>query len=138
MTGLVEKFAAVIRDVQPEQVYVPHRGDAHGDHKRVFDAATACLKWFRVPSVARVLVYETPSETGFGMDPAAAPFWPNVFVKIDGHLEEKLQVLRLYPGEMGEFPFPRSEEAVRALAAWRGSLCGARAAEAFCLLKEIL
>ena len=38
---------------------------------------------------------------------------------------------------MGEFPFPRSEGAVRALAAWRGSLCGHEAAEAFLLLKEI-
>jgi hypothetical protein len=38
---------------------------------------------------------------------------------------------------MGDFPFPRSEECVRAQAVLRGSQAGVHAAEAFMVLKEI-
>jgi hypothetical protein len=39
---------------------------------------------------------------------------------------------------MGTFPFPRSEENIRALAMYRGATAGVEAAEAFVLLKEVL
>ncbi|MDF2684612.1 MAG: GlcNAc-PI de-N-acetylase, partial [Brevibacillus sp.] len=53
-------------------------------------------------------------------------------------LEQKLEIMRVFDSEMGEFPFPRSEEAIRALATLRGSASGSKAAEAFMLLKEVL
>jgi hypothetical protein len=43
-----------------------------------------------------------------------------------------------YASELGEFPFPRSFETIRALAALRGSTAGCKAAEAFQLLRERL
>jgi LmbE family N-acetylglucosaminyl deacetylase len=78
------------------------------------------------------------SETEFGLSPLVAPFRPNLFIDISENLEEKLQVLAIYAGEMTAFPFPRSEVTVRALAQWRGSQCGCHAAEAFMTIKEIL
>ncbi len=48
----------------------------------------------------------------------------------------KLQLLRCYQSELGEFPFPRSESAVRALAQVRGAQSGFIAAEAFQLLRD--
>lgn len=135
---LVRKIGAVFSEVKPTVVYVPHRGDAHSDHAAVFDAAAACCKWFRYPSVKRVLVYETLSETDFGLSPDANGFRPNVFADITPHLEAKLEIMRIFASEMGRFPFPRSEEAIRALAALRGAACGCSAAEAFMLLREIV
>ncbi len=123
--------------LQPELVYVPYRHDAHTDHAVVFDCAMACCKWFRNPSVRRILAYETLSETGFGFDPEGKGFQPQVFVDIEPWLEKKIQALKIYAGEISRFPFPRSEEAVRALATFRGSTAGCRAAEAFMLIKEI-
>jgi len=41
-----------------------------------------------------------------------------------------------YESETGEFPFPRSEKTIRALAALRGSQSGFDAAEAFELVYE--
>ena len=45
--------------------------------------------------------------------------------------------METYDGEMGDFPFPRSEQAIRALATLRGSQVGCSAAEAFMIIKDI-
>ena len=123
--------------VQPDTVYVPYRNDAHSDHAAVFDAAVACCKSFRQPSIRRVHAYETLSETEFGLRPDDAGFRPNAFVDTSRWLDRKIDIMRLYDGEMGRFPFPRSEECIRAQAMLRGSQAGVAAAEAFMVLKEI-
>ena len=135
MGEVIQKFSEVFRDFEPEEVLIPHRGDVHTDHRVVFDAASACCKWFRYPSVRRVLAYETLSETGFGLDQVAT-FTPNVFVDISSFLERKIELLQIYKSELGKFPFPRSETAVRALAQYRGATAGFEGAEAFQLLIE--
>jgi LmbE family N-acetylglucosaminyl deacetylase len=107
----------------------------HTDHRAVFDAGAACAKWFRYNSIRRVFAYETLSETEFTLD-AQPPFAPNFFVDITNFLERKLEIMAVYQSEMSEFPFPRSVEAIRALASLRGASSGFRAAEAFQLLRE--
>jgi LmbE family N-acetylglucosaminyl deacetylase len=134
MSDIVRDIGAVVSEFEPEEVLLPHRGDAHTDHRIVFDAAAACTKWFRYPSVRQVLGYETLSETDFGLDPESQ-FRPTVFVDIEDQLEQKLEVMALYRSEIGEFPFPRSVEAVRSLARLRGAASGFAAAEAFELLR---
>ena len=135
---LVDKMSAAFKAARPDVAYLPHPGDVHSDHRVAFEAATACAKWFREPAPRRVLAYETLSETDAALDATAQPFRPNVFVDITAHLERKLDILQCYAGEIGEFPFPRSLEAVRSLARVRGAAAGCAAAEAFQLLKEIL
>jgi len=133
---VIEGISSVFKKTLPNVVYLPYRGDVHTDHRVVCDAAAACTKWFRYPQVNRILAYETLSETGFGIDPDSGGFQPNVFVNIESHLEMKLRIFEAYEKEGGEFPFPRSEEAIRALAILRGASSGFKAAEAFMLLKE--
>lgn len=124
--------------IEPEVVYIPYRGDVHSDHKVVFDVVASCTKCFRYNSIRRVLAYETISETDFGINPDILGFRPNVFVNISNYLEKKIQALNMYPSELGDFPFPRSEQAVRSLARLRGVAAGCNAAEAFMLLKQII
>jgi LmbE family N-acetylglucosaminyl deacetylase len=135
MDTLVSRVSEVFRDFEPEEVLLPHPGDAHSDHRVTFDAVSACTKWFRYPRVRRVLTYETLSETDAGLDPARV-FQPTVFVDVSDYLERKIEMMRVYESEMGEFPFARSERALRALAETRGTQGGFVAAEAFVLLKE--
>jgi LmbE family N-acetylglucosaminyl deacetylase len=137
MGDLIGALSKVFRAVCPDTVYLPYRNDVHSDHAAVFDAAVACCKSFRLSFVKRVYAYETLSETEFGLRPDDFGFRPNLFVDIEDRLERKLQILSLYSGEIGAFPFPRSEECVRAQAILRGSQAGTRAAEAFMVLKEI-
>lgn len=136
MSILVAKISEVFADFQPDEVLLPYPGDVHSDHRLTFEAASACTKWFRYPSVKRVLAYETPSETDFGIDPRNSGFKPNVFVDIGLQLERKIELMKIYESEIGVFPFPRSEKTLRALAQLRGSQAGFEAAEAFMLLRE--
>lgn len=135
---IVVAIKNIFERINPEIVYLPFFGDVHTDHKVVFDSTVSCTKWFRQPSIKRVLAYETLSETEFGLNPECRGFQPNVFVNIDQFIAEKLSILSLYDGELGIFPFPRSVEAVTALAKVRGVAAGCNAAEAFMLLKEII
>lgn len=135
MANLIEAVGKALKTVEPEWVYVPCPHDIHTDHKAVFDAVASAAKWFRSPSVERILAYETLSETGFALETDGG-FKPNVYVDIGDYLNGKIEIMSLYRGEMGPFPFPRSEAAIRALAALRGAEAGFKAAEAFMLLKE--
>lgn len=134
---IVSAISSVIASVQPKIVYTVYRNDAHSDHEVVFDAVMSATKSFRYPFVKRVLVFETISETDFGMKPEDGGFRPNVFHNISSFLHEKLDILDIYESEMGVFPFPRSREALIALAQLRGSQSNCEAAEAFMLIKEI-
>jgi len=135
MGDLVSAFSEIFTSFSPGEVLIPHRGDVHSDHRVTFDAVAACVKWFRYSSVQRVLAYETVSESEFGLSRETA-FQPNYFVDIAAHLERKLEIMAEYPSELGEFPFPRSLQTIRALAQWRGANAGYLAAEAFELLRE--
>lgn len=133
---LIAGLGRAVSETKPTTLLLPYEGDAHSDHGLVFRAGTACAKWFRYPSLRRVLAYETISETDFGLRPSDPGFKPNVFVNISAQLERKLAILKTYEGELGTFPFPRSVEAITALARVRGAASGHKAAEAFLLLRE--
>lgn len=135
---LIAKISGIFQTVKPEVVYLPFSGDVHSDHAVAADAVMSCCKWFRNASIKRILAYETLSETEFGIRPDTLGFRANVFVDIGDFLEQKLEILQIFAGELGEFPFPRSIEALRALAMLRGATAGCQAAEAFVLLREII
>lgn len=134
---IIESISTVIRKENPDIIYLPYHGDVHTDHKIVFDAVISCTKWFRYSSIKRILCYETLSETDFGINPDYNGFRPNAFVNIEEFIEKKIDVMKIYESELGAFPFPRSEQAIQALAMLRGAASGCKAAEAFMLLKEI-
>jgi len=137
MGEIVTAIGNVVTQVAPHTLYVPHAHDVHTDHGVVATAARACSKWFRYPSVRRILAYETPSETDFALPPQGPGLTLNYYIDIGPFLERKLALLRLYEEELGDFPFPRSLRAVEALARVRGAASGCQAAEAFSLLKAI-
>ena len=134
---LVSALGDIVKRINAEILYVPYRNDAHSDHAAVFDAAAACAKTFRYPSIRSVRAYETLSETEFGIRPDDSGFRPNLFFDISDQLERKLEIMSFFAGELGVFPFPRSEVTMRAQAHLRGSQVGVNAAEGFMLLKEV-
>jgi LmbE family N-acetylglucosaminyl deacetylase len=137
MGELVATISESFKKIRAEVVYLPYRGDIHSDHAVTFDAVAACTKWFRYPCVKRVLAYEIASETDTAINPDTNAFRANTFVDITPYLDRKIQIMNIYACEMGDFPFPRSEKALRALAAVRGMAAGFEAAEAFMLLREL-
>ncbi|NUM88968.1 MAG: PIG-L family deacetylase [Bdellovibrionales bacterium] len=136
MGKLIDALGAVVRMIAADEVYLPFWGDAHSDHRVVFEAGASATKWFRYPSVRRVLCYETPSETDQQLNSSKAIFVPNRYVNVAPWLERKLEALAVYKSEVQEYPGPRSKRAVRALAEWRGAQSGFDAAEAFMVIRE--
>ncbi|KGM27555.1 GlcNAc-PI de-N-acetylase [Photorhabdus luminescens] len=135
---IIKRLAEVISSIRPEQIWTAYRNDAHSDHEIVYDCVMSCSKIFRYPYVKRILAYETLSETDFGMKPEDGGFRPNVFIDISAYLERKLTIMGVFKSEIGEFPFPRSEKALRALATLRGVQSGCEGAEGFMLIKEVM
>lgn len=134
---LIDAISAVIKQINPTILYLPFWGDIHSDHYHVFEAASVCTKNFRYPSVKKVRVYETLSETEYAIRPDRQ-FLPNLWIDISLYLEKKIQILQVYESELGEHPFPRSLDNVRALARLRGAVANCDAAEAFMSIKEVL
>jgi LmbE family N-acetylglucosaminyl deacetylase len=65
-----------------------------------------------------------------------ANFQPTVFIDITAHLEAKVAAMQMVTAQIKPFPHCRSAEALRALAALRGSTVGRHAAEAFVLIRQ--
>ena len=132
----IDKIREVFTKVQPEMLILPDYNDAHSDHKKVFEWCYSCSKVFRFPYIKKIMTMEIVSETDFGKP--ENPFIPNFYVDITEYLEEKINSLNIYDTELGEPPFPRSIEHVKALATVRGAAAGVKYAEAFRMIKYIM
>jgi LmbE family N-acetylglucosaminyl deacetylase len=137
LLDMIPKISNVFKVVEPEVIYTLNRSDAHSDHRYLSDAVMACTKSFRYPYLKKVLMYECISETEFAPAFPEKVFIPNYFVDITEYIESKLEIMRIYESELGQPPFPRSEENIRALARFRGSSVGCHFAEAFQVVKII-
>ena len=134
---IIEPMRAAIEAVDPDIVYLVHRGDVHSDHRVTFDAAIAVLKPFRAGARTSIYSYECTSSTNMAPPFPQNAFIPQAFGNISGYLERKLEILSLYETEIFEPPHPRSLDAVRALAQYRGASVSVTAAEAFCVIREL-
>jgi N-acetylglucosamine malate deacetylase 1 len=135
ISELIQKISSVINKVKPNIVYLPFKGDVHSDHKYIFDAAYSCTKSFRYPFIKKIYSMEVLSETEFSPDDNG--FIPNLFVDISDYIDKKIEAMKIYEGEIGSHPFPRSERNIRALATYRGAISNCNYAESFKILKEI-
>ena len=137
MARIIHAFERLIQEVQPDEIFIPHKGDIHHDHKIIVDAAMVALRPKYPHKVKRVYSYEVPSETGWDLPIVENAFIPNVFEDIRDTLILKLEALRTYQSQAEAWPGARSVRAVEYLARYRGSTVCIPAAEAFSLVREI-
>lgn len=121
---LVSMFSNIFNEIQPTIIYLPFAYDAHSDHRIIFNAAFACTKSFRYPSIRKVLMMETLSETEFSPSLQHRVFNPNVFVDISNFIDKKCEIMKIYKSEIDVAPFPRSIENIKSLAMLRGCTRG--------------
>ncbi|MEM7728632.1 MAG: PIG-L deacetylase family protein [Pseudomonadota bacterium] len=138
LSVIIPKLGGAFRSFEPNIVYLPNRSDPHSDHRRVFEAAQACTKAFRYPSVERVMMMEVISETDFAPALPEAAFMPNVFVDVSDYQDRKMEILDLFRSELMPSPMTRSADTMRAYNRYRGSQINAEYAECFMLLKDIV
>lgn len=132
---LISKFGEVFCEVTPDIVLLPNKTDVHSDHGIVFETAYSCTKAFRYPFIKEVLSMQILSETEYALSDEG--FIPNMYVNIEEYIDRKIEIAKIYKSEIKQFPFPRSEECIRALAIVNGGSSFCKAAEAFRIIRRI-
>ena len=127
----------VVKEIRPDEVYIPHYGDMQKDHQLVVDSAMVALRPKYNLGIKKIYGYETMSETAWNVPNIQNEFIPNAFVDISEELDEKMKALSCFKLQISDYPDARSLEAIEALAKYRGALMNLRAAEAFMIIREI-
>jgi LmbE family N-acetylglucosaminyl deacetylase len=135
---LIKRIEERVERHQPECVYVHHAGDVNVDHRRLHEAVVTACRPTPGHVVKRLLSFEVASSTEWQPPGSAQAFQPNWFVDISDQWERKREALEAYSSEMRDWPHARSLKAVEHLARWRGAQVGVEAAEAFCLLRQLV
>lgn len=135
ISEMVSEISKVIVSLKVDTILIPHRFDAHSDHRKAYEALMPFMKSFRYPFIKNVLAMETLSETGYSASDAREAFFPNLYVDISNEMNEKIAIMKLYNGELLPHPFPRSEDSLLALGKLRGAFISTEYAEAFQIIK---
>lgn len=133
---LVQFIEKAIEDFGATAIITHHPSDTNNDHVQTSYAAQAACRLFQrrtdVKPLELFLYMEVLSSTEWSLVTSANRFTPNYFVEIgEAGVETKLNALRCYKGVMRPYPHPRSDEAIKGLAAYRGAQAGCNYAEAF-------
>ncbi len=140
---LVQFVERCIEDFGADAIITHHPSDTNNDHVMTSCAVQAASRLFQrrqnIPRLKLLLYMEVLSSTEWSLDSSANRFMPNYFVEIgEERVDIKLEALSAYKGVMRDYPHPRSCEAIRGLAAYRGAQSGCRYAEAFeCVLQSV-
>jgi N-acetylglucosamine malate deacetylase 1 len=130
----------VVKAVRPRVIYVPFCYDMHKDHREIYHSFS--VAWRPVTeegrNVREVYCYETLSETHWNFPYVEPGFLPNVWVDVSDYLETKIRAMACFKSQIMPHPGPRSLEAVRSLARWRGSQMGMEAAESFVMVRRLI
>jgi LmbE family N-acetylglucosaminyl deacetylase len=130
--GAIKK---VVDKVEPHVLLCPY-WDRHVDHRLVFDAVMVAARPVGRGRAIKILAaYETLSETHWNAPHIEPNFTPNWCVDITDVIDVKLQAMACYESQLHPFPQPRSLEALKALALFRGSQAGFGYAEGFHVIR---
>lgn len=133
---LVQFIEKAILASEADVIITHHPSDTNNDHYQTTIACQAAVRLFqrrtKVKPVQELWYMEVPSSTEWSVNSSLNRFQPNTFVEVgEEGIDIKIQALSMYRGVMRNYPHPRSMEALKGLAAYRGSQCGLNYAEAF-------
>lgn len=138
LLDVVKLIESVGAEVRPETVYTHHAGDLNVDHQVIARAVATAFRPLPGASVRSVYAFETVSSTEWAFHAVEPAFRPSRFEDISDVMGLKRAALECYAREMRPFPHPRSIEAIESLARLRGASVGVAAAEAFCVIRDVV
>lgn len=139
---MVKFVESCIMDFCPDILITHSPAETNIDHSVTSGAVQAALRYPQrnegaVP-IRELWYMECASSTEWCVDSSLNRFTPNLFVEVgEEGVAVKLEALACHKGVMHPYPHPRSGEALRGLAAWRGAQAGCEYAEAFeCVFRK--
>jgi LmbE family N-acetylglucosaminyl deacetylase len=133
---LNQSILEVVMRVQPDILLIPYL-DRHIDHRVVFESAMVAARPVLEKNINVLAAYETISSTHWNAPKIEPNFTPNWFVDITQFIDMKINMIECCESQIGKIPHPRSPEALRALAMFRGNMAGVPYAEAFNVIRMI-
>ncbi|WP_347862231.1 PIG-L deacetylase family protein [Salimicrobium sp. PL1-032A] len=133
---LVQFIEKAIFESEADVIFTHHPADLNNDHLHTSLACQAASRLFQrrtdMKPLKELLFMEVPSSTEWGLNQSMNSFNPNTYVEVgEENVEYKVEALSQYRGVMREYPHPRSDQALKGLASYRGSQSGMFHAEAF-------
>lgn len=139
---LVQFIESAIEDSKPDIIITHHPADTNNDHLQTSLACQEAIRLFQrrtdVKAIKEFWYMEIQSSTDWAVNSGMNLFKPNVWVEVgEKGIDDKIKALSMYRGVMRPFPHPRSNEAMKGLAAYRGGQVHYMYAEAFeCVLRR--
>lgn len=122
----------------PDFIFTHHGGDLNIDHQMTFQAVMTAIRPMEGEPVKAVFTFETPSASEWQAACDPRHFMPNLYIEIsEADLRAKCNAMAAYEFESRAFPHPRSSEALKILAQFRGYTIGKYLAEAFQMVRMI-
>jgi len=131
LLNLVRDVEEFLIEFSPTIVLTHTIKDLNIDHQRISAAVITACRPITARTAHTILFFEVPSSTNWQLDSAQPAFDPRFYVDISETIETKISAMEAYANEIQEFPHPRSEVYLRALAQVRGATCGMEYAEGF-------
>lgn len=124
--GLVQKIEQVVREVDPQVIFVHFPEDTHQDHRQVAMSTVSATRYTK-----NVLFYEGPTTQHFS---------PTVYVDIDAVLDGKIKALQAHASQVNKTNVEGLSivDVTRSAAHFRGIQGRVRNAEAFVPLRMFL
>lgn len=135
LLDIIKIISKYIDKYNPDTIFTHHQGDLNIDHRLICEAVLTACRPVGKYHVQRIYAFETPSSSEWNYNYINV-FCPNVYFDVSDTFEAKIRGMSCYKTESTSYPHPRSSEALRALAQYRGSSAGFQMAEAFMLLRE--
>lgn len=137
LLDVIKTISGYVDAYKPTAIFTHHSGDLNIDHQIVCRALLTACRPVGDYKVKRIYAFETPSSTEWNYV-YSDPFCPNAYFDVTETLEAKIGAMAKYRSESAVSPHPRSADALRALAEYRGSNVGCKYAEAFMLLRSVV
>lgn len=134
VSRIAKELEKLLLEVKPQVVYTHCSADMNKDHRILFEATLVACRPHSSSgeSVKKILAFEIPSSTEWGVQALKTSFVPNYFVDASGGLlQKKIAAFACYATEQQPDPHPRSQRGLEVFASYRGFQAGVRHAEAF-------
>ena len=131
-------ISEVVKKYSIREIYIPHRGDIHSDHRVVFNACLVAARPMGAYTIKAIYAYETLSETEWAPPFGDDAYIPTHFVNITEQMASKLEAMKCFNSQIRPFPSSRSLETIEALAKFRGATVGFKRAESFMTIRTII
>ena len=135
--NLNKAISKFISDQDFDTVFVHHPYDINLDHRLLFESILVVARPTPNQKIKSIITYYTPSSTEWNAIDSNRIFVPNMFLDIEGVIDEKISAILKYESEIKNYPHPRSVENIKNMAAYFGSQVGLKLAEPFKLIIHV-